>query len=134
MEDKSKESRALANKFNNDDKYYNFIANRYYYSCFQKLLYLAKSKFSFSSNENSGSSHIELIMFIDTEVNKAMKDSNKRMKLMKARNIKANFMTLKKYRVKADYENEDITKEEINIINEKIKDFDRSFQIIKDET
>ncbi|WP_303349760.1 hypothetical protein [Staphylococcus rostri] len=63
----------------------------------------------------------------------AMKDEKKRMKLLRARSIKPNFMELKNYRVKADYHNERLTNHEINEVKRFVKTFDDSYQIIFNE-
>lgn len=62
-----------------------------------------------------------------------MKDEKKGMKLLRARNIKPNFMELKNYRVKADYHNERLTNHEINEVIRFVKNFDDSYQIIFNE-
>ncbi|WP_198645610.1 hypothetical protein, partial [Staphylococcus chromogenes] len=104
--EKSRVNRDLANEFFHEKKNNDIVANRYYYSCFQKLLHLAQSKYEYSVNKGEGSSHTALINFIEEEINKAMSDEKKRMKLLRAKNIKSNFMNLKNYRVQADYKAE----------------------------
>ncbi|MGZ9516949.1 hypothetical protein ACXXH0_00460 [Staphylococcus epidermidis] len=131
MQNKSKKSRELAHKIENE--YSDLAANRFYFSCFQKLLYLAQTELQYSRNESDKSSHMALILFVEKEINIAMKDESKRMKLIRAKNIKSAYLKLKQYRIKADYHDESISMEEIKLILEDVKTFDSCYQIIKDE-
>lgn len=150
LSDKSKENRAIArvaldlcetNVDNQDDSfkitsvgYYNLAANRFYYSCFQKLLDLANNKLSYEEeSKQSGSSHINLINFIDMKINDAMKDNKKRMKIIQGRNIRAPFLELKDYRVISDYKIENIDQENIECIKNHVKQFDNYLSIIRNE-
>lgn len=128
---KSKKSRELAHKIKNE--YSDLAANRFYFSCFQKLLYLAQTELQYSRNESDKSSHMALILFVEKEINIAMKDESKRMKLIRAKNIKSAYLKLKQYRIKADYHDESISMEEIKLILKDVKTFDSCYQIIKDE-
>lgn len=134
MQDKSKRNRDLAHQLADEDIYTDIVANRYYFSCFQKLLYLAQTKLQYTQKDNDKSSHMSLIFYVETEVNKAMKDDErKRMKLIRAKDIRSIYTKLKNLRVKADYQSDKITMDEIRLIKEEIKRFDDCYQIIKNE-
>lgn len=62
-----------------------------------------------------------------------MRDEKKRMKLVRAKRIKSSYLKLKKSRVKADYQIDKITVDEIKSIQNSVKDFDDCYQIIKNE-
>lgn len=133
LKDKSKKSRALAHKLIECEEYNDFAANRYYYSCFQKLLELAQTKLQYKKDDKESSSHVALIMFVEEEINKAMRDRKKGMKLLKARSMKPIYLALKSYRVKADYHNESLTNKDIENIKNKVELFDDQYQILNNE-
>ncbi|WP_159454537.1 hypothetical protein [Staphylococcus cornubiensis] len=55
------------------------------------------------------------------------------MKLVRAKNIKSFYSKLKQSRVKADYQIEKVTVDEIKSIQNFVKEFDDCYQIIKNE-
>jgi len=128
VNDKSKQNRALAYELL-DNNYYNASANRFYYSCFQKLFHLA------SMNgyqwESGKSSHTALITYTDTKINTLLRDETKRIQVMRARGITGSFRKLKGYREKADYLEEDITSSDMEKIKKGISDFDNQFEQLK---
>ncbi|QHW37779.1 hypothetical protein GZH82_10740 [Staphylococcus ursi] len=67
----------MAHKLANEGDDNDVVANRYYFSCFQKLLHLAQTEFQNSKKDNDKSSHTSLIFCVEEEINKAMRDEKK---------------------------------------------------------
>lgn len=111
---------------------YNFFdasINRFYYSCFQKLLNYAEQRFEYK-DAGEGSSHNNLIKFIDVEINKSMMHDNKK-NLIKAKGITGNFKKLKQMRVIADYKSESISEKDIPHVKSLVHGFDEKFGVVK---
>lgn len=143
LSDKSKESRAIARLVlslceNDNEKEisnvtkvgcYNFAANRFYYSCFQKLHSFLEEKYNY--NNSSGSSHENLINFIDEKIARAMEENPEGMILLRSRSMKGDFNTLKRNRVKADYKKDNITENDLVTIKRATESFDEAFNMAK---
>lgn len=128
VNDKSKQNRALAYELMKND-HLNASANRFYYSCFQKLFHLATT--NGYQWESGKSSHAALMAFTDTKINTLLRDETKRVQLIRARGITGSFRKLKGYREKADYLDEDITSSDMEKIKKGISDFDNQFEQLK---
>ncbi|UXV30040.1 hypothetical protein [Mammaliicoccus sciuri] len=121
---KSKESRKVANLLKQSGDL-NTSANRYYYSCFQKLMYFAETELKYERPDRD--IHASLINYIEERVNLLMKDESVRMQAMKVRTIKKSYRQIKKYRAKADYKYEDVTDQDMDIINREVANFDKCY-------
>ncbi|MFI3130623.1 hypothetical protein [Mammaliicoccus sciuri] len=127
--DKSKANKRLAYELYNNEEY-DAAANRFYYSCYQMLYQLAVDKMQYVEDKNK-STHKSLIEHVDQTINLLMLDQKKSLKLMRTRNITGVYNRLKTYRVNADYKEVNISETDMEDIKNKIKDFEKSFSIIK---
>ncbi|WP_426703909.1 hypothetical protein [Staphylococcus shinii] len=131
LKDKSNNNKKIAYMLL-EENMYDASVNRFYYYFFQKLLNYAEENFDYK-DDGKGSSHNNLINFIDIEINKAMLDSSNGMSLIRAKSMKGQFISMKKLRVKSDYYQDMISEREILEVQDTIKKLDEHFGLIKSE-
>jgi hypothetical protein len=84
------------------NEYYDVAVSRYYYSVFQKLLYLVNKK-EYISSKDGNNSHNDVYEYFLSKYNLAPEQRQKMY----------HFRKFKDYRKKADYEDEILTKNDI---------------------
>ncbi|MEB7657633.1 hypothetical protein NGB24_07170 [Mammaliicoccus vitulinus] len=134
LKDKSEENKDLAYALC-DMEHYNAAANRFYYSCYQKLYQLAVDKMQYKVQykaKKKKGSHEALIEHVDETINLLLMDQKKALKLMRTKNIKGVYYNLKSYRVRADYKDDNISKADVEDMKKKIEEFEDYFNIIKE--
>lgn len=133
LKDKSKESVRLAYSLA-ESGYYNLAANRFYYSVFQKTLFFAEKQHNYDYLKLDESlkkgTHNSLIHHISFKISEARQKDPGNKKLNDIGNIQHEFSELKKLREKADYQEVDITEEDIEYIKEKLKDFNTKYSTL----
>lgn len=126
-----------------DMEYYNAAANRFYYSCYQRLYQLAVDKMQYKkkmimhykdNTKKKKGSHELLIDTVDETINLLMKDKDeeKALNIMRARSIKSVYNKLKKYRTQADYNDKEISQDDIEDLKDNFEKFENYFSIIQE--
>ncbi|OON99174.1 MAG: hypothetical protein ATN35_01900 [Epulopiscium sp. Nele67-Bin004] len=98
------------------EKFYDVAISRYYYSIYQKIIYILDMRGIDSTPKNGANSHNETIeKFNETVFKELSFDESKRLQILK----------VKQARVKADYDKELYTKEDFNVILTHINNIDK---------